>query len=109
MTTLAVTTAKTHPKHPHQITCNCNAYTFPHRLGSGKCSNASIEGPFCESCKCTCNPKLVDNGIGMYEYWGSKEVDVQLDVESDCCGAPVYKDQELTELVTPQNFYDDPY
>ena len=49
-------------------TCNCKAYSFPHRLGSGKCNNTSLSGPLCGSCGCSCTPRVVDNGIGSYEY-----------------------------------------
>jgi hypothetical protein len=42
-----------------QFTCNCNAYKFPHRFGSGKCTGAFIAqetwernygGGICSSC-----------------------------------------------------------
>ena len=31
----------------------------------------------------------VDEGIGSYEYWGAKGVDIQLVEVSDCCGEEV--------------------
>ena len=33
-----------------QETCHCNAYTFPHRAGSGKCSNPGTEPGSCSDC-----------------------------------------------------------
>jgi len=41
----------------------------------------------CESCGNDCIAKVVDNGIGSYEYWGSWGTDVRLAVESNCCDA----------------------
>lgn len=45
-------------RHRQQVTCNCSAYDFPHRLGSGRC-HASVwaENYFIvvrEVCEC-CN------------------------------------------------------
>ena len=44
-----------------QITCRCNAYKFPHRLGGGRCSGAKwAENYFyqirteCEGCNSNC-------------------------------------------------------
>lgn len=43
----------------NQVTCECSAYDFPHRIGGGKCSGAfwcisynEIENEECESCNC---------------------------------------------------------
>lgn len=63
--------------------CSCHAYKFPHRSGGGKCHGV---GMYCTSCGKSCEGSIVDNGIGGYEYAGSRGVDVQLDVESECCG-----------------------
>ncbi len=42
-----------------QITCNCSAYNFPHRLGGGKCSGSEwaesyfmTVGECCKQCNC---------------------------------------------------------
>jgi len=48
----------------------------------------------CMSCKEECGGKYVDNGIGAYEYWGSRGRHVQKDLASDCCEGDV---QELCE------------
>lgn len=41
----------------------------------------------CGECGEECCAVIVDHGIGPYEYWGLRAVDVQLVVESECCGA----------------------
>ena len=42
----------------------------------------------CTECGQPCNIILLDIGIGAYEYWGSKEYDIQIEAVSDCCEAP---------------------
>lgn len=42
----------------------------------------------CTACGQPCEVGIIDNGIGSYEYWGSKEVDIQLEAVSNCCEAP---------------------
>jgi hypothetical protein len=42
----------------------------------------------CTECGQKCNVIIVDFGIGSYEYWGSRGVDSQIEVVSDCCEAP---------------------
>lgn len=48
----------------------------------------TIEG-WCECCGQACHGITVDNGIGSYEYWGSKGTHHQYDIESSCCNATV--------------------
>lgn len=43
----------------------------------------------CTDCGEECETLVVDNGIGSYEYGGSKGVDTRLEVVSDCCQASV--------------------
>ena len=78
---------------PDQV-CRCNAYKFPHRLGSGKCSNTSTYGPFCSACGNSCTPTMVDFGIGHYEYWGATGVHRDIQEVSDCCESGVVTDQK---------------
>ena len=71
------------PSHP----CHCEVYGFPHRPASGKCPASS---PFlCSECCEPCEAKVMDTGIGAYEYWGSKEVDSRKETLSTCCNAKV--------------------
>lgn len=42
---------------------------------------------WCCACKQECNVIEVDFGIGSYEYWGSKGIDIDLQEVSDCCEA----------------------
>lgn len=44
-------------KTRHQVTCKCSAYSFPHRLGGGKCTGDDwtrsyyiYDGEMCSSC-----------------------------------------------------------
>ena len=46
-------------KHRTQVTCNCSAYNFPHRIGGGKCNGSSWAGSYrlilgecCATCNC---------------------------------------------------------
>lgn len=54
---------------------------------------------WCAHCNKECIGVAVDNGIGAYEYWGSKGVDKRIDIESNCCNAQVldYDPHELDE------------
>lgn len=86
-----------------QDTCRCNAYRFPHRAGSGKCQ-ATDPGPFCGHCGQPCEVRVVDHGIGAYEYWGGKGTDTRIEAESDCCGAGVFADAELKINYTGEEY-----
>jgi len=46
----------------------------------------------CAACRQDCRLVLVDYGIGSYEYWGCRGVDVQWCEVSDCCEAGVLHD-----------------
>lgn len=46
----------------------------------------------CCACNEPCVAIYVDNGIGSYEFWGSRGRHVQKDLASDCCESDV---QEL--------------
>ena len=50
--------------------------------------NPPPSGDFvCDCCGMSCRPKLVDEGIGCYEYWGFKGTDVRYEWRSSCCEA----------------------
>lgn len=71
--------------------CSCNAYGFPHRIGSGAC-NTEPGMPFCGSCGLACTSHEEDQGIGHYEAWGRTGVHRDIVEVSDCCGAEVHDD-----------------
>jgi hypothetical protein len=48
---------------------------------------------YCASCLKECEAITIDEGIGAYEYWGAKGVDIRLVDVSDCC-----EDNLLEEL-----------
>ena len=50
------------------------------------------EGGWCANCKEECDAKIIDNGIGVYEYGSERAVDIRLDTVSCCC-----EDEVLTE------------
>ena len=51
--------------------------------------------PACSECGEPCTPKVVDIGIGPYEFQGQKGNDVRLTWASDCCEAEIveYSDE----------------
>lgn len=53
----------------------------------------------CTNCKEYCEIVLYDHGIGRYEYWGASGVDIQIEVESICCGAPVLIEDEKGVII----------
>jgi hypothetical protein len=69
-------------------------------MGSGKCCNTSMNGPFCGACGCHCEIRIEDFGIGSYEYWGFKGVHKDLRVISKCCEEEVFNDVNLSEYMT---------
>lgn len=58
----------------------------------------------CTECGQPCNVIPVDFGIGAYEFWGAKSIDVQIEAVSDCCDAPAVN--ALGHLITIQNVKD---
>jgi len=54
------------------------------------------EGPWCNQCGCPCSTEVVDNGVGVTEFWGHKSTHVQYDIESTCCDGVPYSDPLLT-------------
>ena len=88
----AATAQASKPKKP----CHCKAYKFPHRLFSGKCF--AVDGaPYCGACGKSCTVTVSDEGYGAYEFWGRTGVHSHMVASSDCCGAEVYDDADLTE------------
>ncbi len=58
--------------------------------------------PFCEGCGEVCTVKVIDEGIGSYEFWGARGCQVLLVPVSDCCEAPCYEERgEDGELTGP--------
>jgi hypothetical protein len=56
----------------------------------------------CSDCGIQCESVTEDQGIGPYEYWGSREVDVQLVEVSPCCGAEVVEGGNTLVRITPR-------
>lgn len=91
----AIQIAMTRSPKPKKPPCLCKAYPFPHRLFSGKCY-ASENGPYCGECGKPCEYTVSDEGYGAYEFWGRTGVHSHMVASSDCCGANVYADANLT-------------
>lgn len=51
---------------------------------------------FCKECNKKCWYIWEDHGVGGGEFWGSSYRDVRDVPVSDCCGATLYEDEELT-------------
>lgn len=65
--------------------CNCSAYPFPHRPGGGACNVEFLTDPVCSNCFHNCGVVVEDQGIGPYEFWGSKGVHHEYVAVSSCC------------------------
>ena len=50
---------------------------------------------YCGDCGKVCSQKLVDMGIGPYEFWGRPGFDTNKQWVSDCCESTVFEDEEL--------------
>ena len=61
----------------------------------------------CTGCDDPCNVVAIDFGIGRYEYWGSKEVDIDIQAVSDCCHEPTV--DELNNIFTLNDLARDEY
>ena len=55
-------------------------------------SQDDVSGGICTGCGCACGGKVVDEGIGSYEYWGFRGSDHDYVVVSDCCEEPIAED-----------------
>lgn len=66
-----------------QTTCNCRAYDWPHRLGSGHCWGLQ-QGPFCGDCGRPAQIHQHSAAAGGHST-------------SACCNAPLYHDPVLED------------
>lgn len=95
--------ARRQPRAADMPNCHCAAYAFPHRPGGGNCavSWASTTDyslrpprhyirldPVCSACGLAADFRQMDTGIGSYEFWGARGVDVRIETLSTCCEAP---------------------
>lgn len=61
------------------MTCHCDAYPFPHRLGGGECDECGCpDSPECEHCIRTADP------FGTCDWWKVEFERRQLIINS-CC------------------------
>ena len=51
---------------------------------------------YCKGCGKVCEQKLVDFGVGKYEFWGRVGFDTDKRYVSDCCEETVYENEDLT-------------
>lgn len=63
---------------------------------------------WCSECGKECEGKVIDDGIGTYEFWGSKCVDNDYKVVSDCCEGEVleYNPNDLDDFEDFEDFED---
>jgi len=62
---------------------------------------------FCFNCGKECSTKVVNEGIGVYEFQGQKGNDKQLSVVSDCCDDDVYVDEYCIQPYTLMDHNED--
>lgn len=58
---------------------------------------------YCADCGQESTVIIVNQGIGAYEFWGFQGYDYCPEALSYCCHAPVYKDEQLTRMITPKD------
>lgn len=59
----------------------------------------------CKSCNEQCNLVKHDEGIGSYEFWGSKGVDSRIVIVSNCC----HEEYELEPGETEEDHFEPDY
>lgn len=59
---------------------------------------------FCSFCRNKCDFKIVNEGIGHYEYWGAPGYDEKLAVVSTCCQERCLDENNIE--VTPKEAQD---
>jgi hypothetical protein len=57
--------------------------------------------PYCSECDKDCTVSNKDFGIGGYEFWGDKGVDVRMATVSDCCEAEAFDSREENDEFNP--------
>ena len=62
---------------------------------------------YCSCCGQECEVKVVDNGIGSYEFWGAKGYDSRPEAVSECCEADVFADEDCHIPLDLTDFEDD--
>jgi hypothetical protein len=58
----------------------------------------AYDRPVCDVCGRSCQLKLVDFGIGPYEFWGAKGTHTDYAWASDCCEAEVHEMSDYIRL-----------
>jgi hypothetical protein len=53
----------------------------------------------CPHCHADVEGKWVDEGIGAYEYWGSQEVDTQMEFVCEECDGPLESEETFNQYV----------
>ena len=72
-------------------TCICNAYSWPHRKGGGKCIwNADREGPVCRACARPC--EIVCRALEPEERSHGQRA---TSITSKCCDDEVIEEGEI--------------
>jgi len=61
---------------------------------------ADLNNFTCSLCGKKTRPKVIDIGIGMYEYWGARAFHSKLIVVSECCGERLEEDPDPYDIKT---------
>lgn len=59
-----------------------------------KCDKSNVMKAICSDCQQPCECRIIDEGIGSYEYWGAVGHDSRPTLVSSCCGAICMNESE---------------
>lgn len=59
---------------------------------------------YCQHCEEDVGVYLVDNGIGAYEYWGARGVDVKLEPCCEQCGSYIEDFEEIGNILERDSY-----
>ena len=80
--------------------CDDDRYEYEHDDG------CDVSG-YCDECGQECYGVLRDDGIGSYEYWGSRGTHHDWVAVSNCCEAKILDDNPCCENCGKHERYDD--
>lgn len=67
----------------------------------------SLSDGYCESCGHPCQPIIIDLGIGPYEFQGTRGIDHDYVVVSDCCESLILESSPFCIECGDRSLYED--
>lgn len=97
----------------HQVTCECSAYDFPHRIGGGACTGSGwcgsykeIDSSLCEDCNCFESGECqVETGQEKFKHGDCYETEFRSSWLKDKYGNLPKSQEEIFEIEL-RNYYD---